>query len=770
MARSPISVAALVGAGVIPSSSGPQTPLGPLVASVASNAIAGTVIASITGLAAGETIASVSPNDGRLALDTSRRNLILGLSAISAGTIAATLTSTAGRTLAMTITVTQGIVSLDAPVPATMSAKLVDAFGFDRLFESFSGNTVNVKNNDTSAVATYGIDEGGRFNVSSLPANSDLVSFVSQKGTGNTLAAYAGSTVLALTRSGISPRLATAMGADSQLTRSTTEGGVGVDLAAAGMLQTVNPLPVSLSTKGYEIHILWSPNTRKKASNDSTDPFTSDNVRENIICYGVNSNNQMIAYMGGGTSTDFCRMQSGGQQNQTQGKGPAATYRFKAKAQYVTSYVMSQTTFAEIEHGKRTKSAALVAATTTAIQAASMDNGKLGIGGVFASTSNDTLAATNKGNLVFSAVIITEALTDAERFMLQAKLSAIGQQHRVKSKAEIEAYFDELVDMRNVNPTTGRVVGKNGLLTVDFNMSGSTFAPNYALPDFGLVGIRSPDNGVANSFQATNNWFYENTTGTVMRLSYLESGAQNNSLQFDFNMANGNPQTDNRADASLMFGFHHAVPALGTKPALSIDSLPRLGTRLTSTGAVFGTTLYENAGGGINQTTGKYNYFTANIGMTYGETFGSPSYTWTQATWENSDSGAPYLLDAPVFKPTPDNLQYPFKPNQLQLHIGTFEAPAGWNPASPDTALFLSGKGRSYVSGGAIQPVGHMDGSYSAVDRTGVRQGNANHRVQSNPYQYQWIGTRCLWGFKKDKALSLREVEEVQVNAYKLVA
>lgn len=768
MAGELTSLSLAMGRGVVSGS------VAPVLADLTVSPSSATVGTAYTGTVSGKTAGSTLTlsGAGAVGLSVSGSSITGTPTASGAVDVIETLAGATGspKTNAGVVTVaaTPSAVALDAPVPASMSSKLVDAFGFDRLFESFSGNSVNVKNNDTSGTSAYGFDSGGRFNVASLPANSDVVSFVSQKGTGNTLAAYTGSTVLALTRSSVAPRLAASMGSDSQLARSTTEGGVGVDLAATGMLQTTTALPVSLSTKGYEVHILWSPNNRKRASNDSTDPFTSDNVRENIICYGTNSNNQMIAYMGGGTSTDFARMQSGGQQNQTTGKGPSGTYRFKAKAQYVTSYVMSQTAFAEIEHGKRTKSIALNAATTTAIQAASMDNGKLGIGGVFASTSNDTLAATNKGNLVFSAVIITEALTDAERFQLQAKLSAIGQQHRVKAKTDIEAYFDELVDMRNVNASTGRVVGKNGLVTVDFNMSGSTFAPNYTLPDFGLVGIRSPDNGVANSFQATSNWFYENTTGSVMRLSFLESGPQNNNLQFDFNMANGNPQVDNRGDASLMFGYHHAVPALGTKLAASIDSTSpsKLGTRLTAAGATFGATLYD----GQNQTNGKYNYFTANIGMVYGESFGSPSYTWTQATWENTDGGAPYQLDAPVFKPTPDNLQYPFKPNQLQLHIGTFEAPPGWNPASPDPALFLFGKGRGYVSGGAIQPFGHMDGSYSAVDRTGVRQGNSSHRIQSNPYQYQMMGTRCLWGFRKDKAFTLKEVEEVQVNAYKLVS
>lgn len=84
---------------------GGASTLGPTSATVASTATAGTVIAAITGLASDETIVSVVPNDGRLALDSTRRNLIVGMSAISVGAIAAALTTSIGRILNMAITV-----------------------------------------------------------------------------------------------------------------------------------------------------------------------------------------------------------------------------------------------------------------------------------------------------------------------------------------------------------------------------------------------------------------------------------------------------------------------------------------------------------------------------------------------------------------------------------------------------------------------------------------------------------------------------------------
>lgn len=84
---------------------GGVTPLGPTTVTISAGATHGTLIAAITGLSAGEEISTVAPNDGRLALDGSRRNLIVGLATMTAGSIAASLTTSAGRVLAMDIVV-----------------------------------------------------------------------------------------------------------------------------------------------------------------------------------------------------------------------------------------------------------------------------------------------------------------------------------------------------------------------------------------------------------------------------------------------------------------------------------------------------------------------------------------------------------------------------------------------------------------------------------------------------------------------------------------
>jgi hypothetical protein len=88
---------------------GGVTPLGPTTASFAAGAPAGMLIAAITGLEDGETITSVAPSDSRLAIAAGGTQLVVGLYAAKAGNISAVLTSSAGRTLNMAITVQDAI-------------------------------------------------------------------------------------------------------------------------------------------------------------------------------------------------------------------------------------------------------------------------------------------------------------------------------------------------------------------------------------------------------------------------------------------------------------------------------------------------------------------------------------------------------------------------------------------------------------------------------------------------------------------------------------
>ncbi|WP_298967741.1 hypothetical protein [uncultured Methylobacterium sp.] len=78
--------------------------LGPLTASVNVGAAAGTVIASLSGLAPGEFATAVKPNDGRAVLTSAGNALVQGLTAFSAGAASFSVTTNRGRTLGVGVT------------------------------------------------------------------------------------------------------------------------------------------------------------------------------------------------------------------------------------------------------------------------------------------------------------------------------------------------------------------------------------------------------------------------------------------------------------------------------------------------------------------------------------------------------------------------------------------------------------------------------------------------------------------------------------------
>jgi hypothetical protein len=155
-------VASYIGAGIIPGEGGGVTPLGPTNAIFTAGANSGSLIALITGLQDGETITGVMPNDGRLAIAGSGTQLVVGLSASSAGNIAAVLTSSTGRTLNMAITV-------EASVLVAMNAVRIFGPGHNGAVPttSASGGTVNwtttLVNESGAPIETADVIFSGRY-------------------------------------------------------------------------------------------------------------------------------------------------------------------------------------------------------------------------------------------------------------------------------------------------------------------------------------------------------------------------------------------------------------------------------------------------------------------------------------------------------------------------------------------------------------------------------------------------------------------------------
>lgn len=132
--------------------------LGPTTATYDVADVTGKVIATITGLDAGasETVSSISPNDGRLSL--SGNQILKGGSVSSAGNIAAVVTTSAGRTLNISITVTAAPAFAWANIGALFSGGAVDGIMIDltdktTLFQDASGLSPVVNNADPVGLA-----------------------------------------------------------------------------------------------------------------------------------------------------------------------------------------------------------------------------------------------------------------------------------------------------------------------------------------------------------------------------------------------------------------------------------------------------------------------------------------------------------------------------------------------------------------------------------------------------------------------------------------
>lgn len=141
--------------------------LAPTTAAFETSASSGSVIATVTGLDAGanEVIASVTPNDGRLAFNDTQ--VLKGLSASSAGVINAVITTSAGRTLNMAITVTEAPEYSFKNFAALFDGGAVDGLMIDltdktTLFQDANGAAAVVNNGDPIGLALDHHKWGGK--------------------------------------------------------------------------------------------------------------------------------------------------------------------------------------------------------------------------------------------------------------------------------------------------------------------------------------------------------------------------------------------------------------------------------------------------------------------------------------------------------------------------------------------------------------------------------------------------------------------------------
>lgn len=652
-----------------------------------------------------------------------------------------------------------GTPPLDAPITST-DTKAQHVYGIDRMVEGYAGNTLRVQRLSDNAQEDFGFDTAtGIFDldgVLSWSAGSDVnvVMVYDQKGI-NHLNVIGTATLII---SGIVQRFGTDIDpTNNQLIRSSVNGGVGIDMAGNCHFQSVSQTNFD-TTSGLEVTLFHSPNDRKVTSSAALiDQFGGNTDDETLFCLYQGSNRKFANIVGPGSSVDYVLMYDTPTVRTINSTG----LPYKQFGQSIASYSANPATLDIYRYGQQ-DIANHNSAVITAISEGDYNQTTIVIG--------DTVSGLYP-NMLFGGFILSQPYTATERAAIHFKLNAIGQQHQRINSNDLLALFDEIVLMKNINPVTGIVTGEKGKLTLNFTTTANAGGtPNwdfaYLHPTAGIQGVRSPTRNAANGFIATDNYYAETHTGSMLSVDLAEDTS--NDLYMVFSQATGAAVQNNTTELSLGIGRDHNQWSARMQIAYSVadgDSL--INNRFKADETPFG---YDQA----NQAMGKYNRNIASVQFNYDETH--DGHVWDQAFWENQSPTQPYLLDAPVIAPCADNMQYEGKKNkQFSVQFATFEKGENYNFTDPwitRKQYRLTSTNAIYMSDGT-SPIGHRDGSIAINPYGAVVHSTPDAKIMTvqeastitvRPYH----GTRFAMGFAKH-IWSKDEIEQIQVNLYKLL-
>ena len=647
---------------------------------------------------------------------------------------------------------------LDPVIYSGISSKAQLAFAFDRIVEGYSGNTVNLKRSSDNATANFGFDAKGYFDKAGVEAwagasDISIVHFIDQVGTGKLL--LANGTVY-LRQSGTYNRFGTDWDSETGLiSRSTSKGAFGgkLDGGTSGQYFRLDTSGVSVTSDGFEIHMLCSHQTRKR--DNTTDPLgTANRTTETYFQYGNSTYNAILQnqygnYMYGAYISD--------------GTG---TYIYGGQAivrQYAQELVSFHGGYSSWGYGRNQSKTSAPKTSNATLQTRFGDgtftNKTLLIGAKFNGASIDT---AGRGNFVFGGVVVTKSLTQPERFQLNSRMNAIGQQHRVLSQTDLEAMFEEIIDFKDY--ASNQVVGKNNLTTLTFDTTGSpAWSANYDINGSGVLGLRNTTSGTSYKFKATNNYFAARTKCSALVVGRLHTAdfhswfGQGTGTYSD----SGTGTQGACLNHSLSMGFDHNANGLYVQGAASRGNCGTVVDRRVT----YNYPAYD----GANQPMGKYGHALTHNNFTYGETvvYNSVSETWERTDWRTK---------AHTDQPTPENVMSGVT-GDMTYHIATWKAPDAYNRAdSGRNAYGIQAENWSYLST-PCTPIGHADGAVAnSFDKvTGLPIGNVcdsddNAQIMSSFRVGHQISTRKLFGFFPDgKVLSRDEIEQIQVNLWKIL-
>lgn len=489
-------------------------------------------------------------------------------------------------------------ITLPPVIPTALIPKGQLLFAEDRAVEDYEGNTVRLKRLSDNAEEDFGFLSGGTFDRAAVNtwragANVDLVKRYDQMGSGKELVAVGS---VPFIRSDAYTCFGDAWDPDTGiLTLSATNGAAGARIESGGYMTLATSGITTAS--GLEIHCVFAPFTRKIANNISEpSELNGNSTPEHVIYYGA-AGNFFQYIIGNGANSNYVQRDGSGASGDSQTANTSST--IKANSLTVASILCDDTDISFYDGNARRANRV---ATSTGNQTANdtMTNGTLRIGA--------SLTGTNPGNFLLGPVVVTETLTDLERFDLHCALGVVAHQHLLMTDAELYTLLGgadaAIIDWsRYSDETTGDLPERHGHFEINWNsgtVGGETPALDFAatVPIWGLQGVQSiGESNWANAFMASNNWGADQSKFSCINIGYRNAGGH-----LAFWWSDGDPATYPMTSSgtndkwSKGQGFHHNQPCFYGRIDESVDT-----TNFTQS-LPWG----DDVGGQLGQAIGKY--------------------------------------------------------------------------------------------------------------------------------------------------------------------
>jgi hypothetical protein len=667
-------------------------------------------------------------------------------------------------------------------------AKHQDAFATQKVVFDWSGNIVRLQRTSDNAVQDFGSDFTGRLNKPAIDAwrNGSSVNIthkLSQMGTGKILPVVGGAQPFILANGNYVMTTGTNKSAvDGTLSMDVSKGAPAFQTTGTAYLELVNS--GFTTTDGIEITVMSVDTLRYTAGGADPAALSGDNTRRIAFGYGSGTTNQFsfehnqgaidrMVFTTNGISThqpapsnSIIKNKRFEQRIKTMGFHPTMTTAGDVGSGSGRIYSYQRNSFITYDPALQAGGAANVSSLAT------LNNATLRV------SQGLTTRATNQCGVV--AVIISKTLTKFDRWVLHQRLAAMGQPHRVATVAKLMSYFDEIIDFRDANSSTGLVAGRKGKTSIQFNQgAGNTFAYNQADPNTGVPGLFSPDGiNANNTFSATNSYF---ANARECSLGFMGRSGTYGNIMYWFSIYDAE---DSRPVIAL--GRHHSDPNLQVciSPSLDPDDLSgRYG--------VDGSEGNGDAIGGISQSMAKYAYNLSlkqwNEGSTLVNNTTGTGFTfrseWGGQTFVNGSTftAANLTTATGTVAPTPElknstlseNMGYPLvNANRFEHLIATIKP----NPAYDYSANYATRKltmktcKQTLYACSPGTPLGQIDSDTGLTNNRNHPHGTGTERIKSSAYQ---AGGNFAQGYMylmwfANRELTPEEVEIINLNTYRL--